>query len=950
MRVSAGTCLGPYEILAAVDAGGMGEVYRARDTRLGRTVAVKVLSAHLIESPQARERFQREAQAVAALQHPNICTVHDVGETTDGHAFLVMELLQGETLRQRCGNRPFDVGSCIDIGMALADALDAAHRAGIVHRDIKPANIFLTAHGPKILDFGLAKTDRRETEAPSIASTKSVPAPLTEPGETLGTIAYMSPEQLRGEPIDARSDLFSLGLVLYEMATGRPAFTGTTTAVIAAAILHAVPAPPRAIRPDLPEALESLIVKAIDKDSALRYQHASDLRADLQRLKRDTASARLSAGITDPAARVRRPRWKIAVPAVAAVVALAGMAGHRYLRRPPTLTDKDTIVVADFRNATGDAVFDETLRQGLAVQLEQSPFLSLVSDQRIRTTLGFMGKPLDVPLTPEVALEICQRTGSAAVLEGSIAPLGTHYVLGLRASNCRTGDVLDEEQVQAGRKEDVPDALSQIAKTFRTRVGESLATIDIHSTPLEEATTSSLDALKAYSAGWKINSTAGPVPALALFKRAAEIDPQFAMAFANMGLAYSGLGEASLSAEATRRSYELRDRTSDPERFFISTLYDREVTGNLERELQTLTLWAQTYPRDARAHGLLAGFGTHGTGKYELCLEEASKTIALDPAMMFSYISLVNCNLLLGRIDQAERAWQRAADLHSTSRSVPVLGYHLAFLKGDRAGMDRHLAAGRSSPGGEELLSHMEALVLARAGRLESAERMSRRAIDLAEQAGHRESAALYEGGVAAWDALFGEARAGRQHAAMALRLSKGRDAEYAAGVALALAGDITQAQLLAADLGKRYPEDTCVRYSYLPTLRALVALHRGEPSQAIEQLQLARGYELADPAINFLGFFGSFYPVYVRGEAYLAEGHAREAAAEFRKILDHPWILLGDPLGARVRLGLGRALAQAGDAVQARAAYRDLLALWKDADPDVPMLKQARTEFAKLQ
>ena len=922
MTLSAGTRLGRYEIVTAVGAGGMGEVYRARDTRLGRDVAVKVLPAHLIESPQARERFQREAQAVAALQHPNICTVHDVGETTDGHAFLVMELLQGETLRERRGNDALDLASCVDIGIALADALAAAHRAGIVHRDIKPANIFVTAHGPKILDFGLVKTEQRETEASS-TPTISAPAALTESGETLGTLAYMSPEQLRGEAVDARSDLFSLGLVLYEMATGRPAFTGATTAMIAAAILHTDPPAPRAIRPELPERLESVIVKAIDKDRGLRYQHASELRADLLRLKRDSASARLSAGIAAPAGQRRAWRWRIVVPAVAAVVALAGMAGHRYLRRTATLTDKDTIVLADFRNATGDAVFDETLRQGLAVQLEQSPFLSLVSDQRIRTTLGFMGKPGDAPLTAEVAFEICQRTGSAAVLEGSIASLGTQYVVGLRASNCRTGDVLDQEQVQAGRKEDVLDALSEIAKTFRTRVGESLATIEKHSTPLEEATTSSLEALKAYSAAWKINLTAGPVPALPLFKRAAELDPQFAMAFANMGLAYSGLGEAALSAETTRRSYELRGRTSDPERFFISTLYDREVTGNLERELQTLTLWAQTYPRDARAHGLVAGFGTHGTGKYELCLEEAAKGIALDPSTMFSYVNLVSCNLFLGRIDEAERAWQRAADLHSSTRSVPMFGYHLAFLKGDRAGMDRHLAAARRSPGGEELLSHMDALVLARSGRLESAGRMSRRAVDLAEQAGHREGAALYEGAAAAWNAWFGDVPAARQHAEMALRLSKGRDAEYAAGVALALSGDITRSQLLAADLDERYPEDTCVRYSYLPTLRALASLHSGQPSQAVEQLQVARTYELADAAISFLGFFGSFYPVYVRGEAYLADGHAREAAAEFQKILDHRWILLGDPLGARVRLGLGRALAQAGDNAQARAAYR---------------------------
>jgi hypothetical protein len=951
MALSAGTRLGPYEILAALGVGGMGEVYKARDTRLERDVAVKVLPAALTDSPPARERLQREARAVAALQHPNICTIFDVGETSDRQAFLVMELLHGETVQQRLARGALDVAFASDVGIALADALDAAHGAGIVHRDIKPANILLTERGPKILDFGLAKAAPRPAVADASRQPTQAPSPLlTNPGSIVGTVAYMSPEQLRGDDVDARTDLFSLGLVLYEMVTGRAAFAGATSAVVSAAILHQEPLAPRTIRPDLPEPLESAIVKAIDKDRALRYQHASDLRADLQRLKRDTGSPRLASGLAAPAIAARRPWWTIAVPAVAAIVALLAVVGYVYLRRAPTLTDKDTIVIGDFTNTTGDAVFDETLRQGLSVQLEQSPFLSLISDQRVRTTLGLMGQPAAARLTPEIAGEICQRSGSAAVLAGSIAPLGTQYVLGLRASNCHTGDVLAEEQVQAARKEDVLNALSQIATTFRTHVGESLATIEKHSTPLEEATTASLEALKAFSGAWKVSVTQGTLPALPLFKRAAEIDPQFALALVNLGLAYSAAGEAALSAESTTRGYELRNHASDPERFFISTMYDRDVTGNLERELQTMALWAQTYPRDARAHGLQAGFGTHGTGRYQLCLEEATKALALDPGIIYSYSSLVSCNLYLDRIDEAERAWQRLASLHSSIVGVPVMGYHLAFLKEDRVGMDRQVAAGRSSPGGEELMSHLEALVLARAGRLESAAQMSGRAVSLAERADHRGSAAIYEGAAAAWNALFGNARAARQGAAAALRLSKGRDAEYAAGVALALAGDLPQSQSLGADLDKRYPEDTCVQSNYLPTLRALASLQSGQPLQAIEQLQIARTYEFGVPPISFLGYFGSFYPIYVRGEAYLATHHATEAAAEFRKILDHRGLLLGDPLGARVRLELARALAQADDAAPAKAAYQDLFALWKDADPDIPILKQARAEYAKLQ
>jgi serine/threonine protein kinase/tetratricopeptide (TPR) repeat protein len=945
-----GKTLGPYHVLGKLGEGGMGEVYRARDTRLERDVAVKVLAADLIGSPQARERFQREARAVAALSHPNICTIHDVGETSDGQTFLVMELLQGETLQERLRNGPLDVGHLVDLGIALADALAVAHGAGIVHRDIKPANIFLTAHGPKILDFGLAKANAGPVPDASMQPTMPRNALLTDPGSTVGTVAYMSPEQLRGEELDARTDLFSFGLVLYEMATGRPAFAGSTSAVIAAAILHQAPASPGAIRPGLPGQLDGIILKALEKDRVLRYRHASDVRTDLQGVKPDSDSARTTVSVKPRVRPVIATRTTVIVSAVAGIVALA-FAAYVSVRRAPALTDKDTIVLADFVNKTGDPVFDDTLRQGLAVELQQSPFLSLVSDARIRQTLALMEQPNDIRLTPEIAQQICVRTASAAILEGSVVSLGTGYVLGLRATGCNAGSILDQEQIQAARREDVLNSLSQIARRFRTRVGESLATVEQHSMPLAEATTPSLEALKAYSTALKVDVSSGGTASIPFFRRAVEIDPNFAMAYANLGLGYTVMGEWALARENTTRAWQLRDRASDREKFFITFTYYRQVTGDLEKAFQTLELWAQTYPRGAEPspQHLMAGLSASGTGRFEKAIEEGRKGIAADPGFIFSYGNLAISYFFLDRFREAAETLQRASKRKLDTPDSLVYGYNIAFLNGDTEEMDRAVALARGKHGAEHGVANSQALVLARSGQLRLAQMSSSRAIDLARQEGQGETSATYQAASAEWEALYGNALDARKGASAALGLSNERDVEYAAGLALALSGDVPRSQALADDLQKRFPEDTFARFTYVPVLRGLAALHRGRPEVSIEELQVALRYELAVNGLNFHLCLGGLHSAYVRGEAFMAAHRYAEAVAEFQKILDHRGLVGADPIGALAHLQLGRAFVLAGDNVKGKAAYQDFFGIWKDADPNIPMLKQAQAEYADL-
>ena len=930
-----------YRVLSQLGGSGQNAVFAAEDPKLGRRVAIRFLPKAL-EDPAALGEFERVTAALSALHHPNICAIHEIGEA-EGRHFVAMELLEGATLKKTLTGAPLEIDEVVEVAIQVADALRTAHAQGILHRDLRPANVFLTKGGAvKVLNFGMAAgTQEKQGSLEETTRGTTATASRGSKESALSEMSCISPEQARGRPLDERSDLFSFGSILYAITTGNVPFRGETPALVFDALLNRIPVAPVRLNPRVPLKLQAVITKLLEKKRDLRYQHANDVLPDLRQIQQElsteaavtTAPVKRSPVIT----RVHSARIARYLSALGLLAAALAAVSFLYMKRERALTEKDAILLTDFVNTTADPVWDTTLKKAVTVDLEQSPYLNVFPEAKARQTLRFMGRAPDERISLETGREICQRAGVKAVLSGSIANLGNQYVLSMQALNAATGEVLARAQASAGSKGEVLNALHKADSDLRGKLGESLASIQRYDKMLSDVTTPSLDALHAFTLADAKHAAGDEMAAIPEYQRAIELDPNFATAYARLGTAYNNLGQTQLSEQNRKKAFELRDRASEREKLYIMSHYYAD-SGQYDKGITALELYEQTYPRDSTPANNLSNIYNQ-LGQYENALDKARKAVELEPDSMSGYFNLALAYAGLNRMDEAKATAQAGLKRVPSNSELQWMLAGVAWNQNDVTLLESELTATEDSgAGGKMLALGTRAALAAGHGKYRQMRAFMKNMEDAAKSNNLPEAVAVGDAQRSAWEALGGVGPSARQDAERALKASPSTNVALNSAITFSLLHSDKRALKIASDASVQRPYDTLMQFVTIPLIKSIVAMNSGQPTKAIDLLDGAMVYARSNQGV-----------LYARGLAYLQAKQGAQAAQEFQRVIDSRSVF-SDPLSSLARLGLGRAYALQGDKQKSRVAYQDFLALWRDADPDVPLLKQARQEYARLQ